>query len=181
VSSDEIPSVPPSEAGRYVDLRGVAELLGVKYETAKSYAHRFKNRGFPDPAVRVSGKPGWDPDDIRAWEASRVGQGRGPRPGRKLLANPLGRLERDFSPGDILSSFDLGRLLNTSAEHIVELRGHGLVPRGVVGLGRESGRPPALSFRYEQIHTWLTNNPLPELPTLWELRRRRRLAALTSR
>lgn len=69
-----------------IDIAGVAELLEMKADSARTLILRSvrSSHPFPEPCVRLGGRPGWRECDIREWISGRPGAGRGPRPGRRL-------------------------------------------------------------------------------------------------
>jgi hypothetical protein len=69
-----------------LDLDGVGEILGVKGKTISQYLAESKGKGryadhpFPAPHGRIGNGPYWlleQADEIRQWDATRVGQGKG--------------------------------------------------------------------------------------------------------
>lgn len=69
-----------------LDTTAVGELLGVKPKTISQYlleskqGGRYADHPFPAPHGRVGNSPYWLPeqaDEIRQWDATRVGQGKG--------------------------------------------------------------------------------------------------------
>jgi predicted DNA-binding transcriptional regulator AlpA len=68
------PQVVPSGAA-VIDVPAVAALLGVKETSVHRY--RVRDDTFPAPDVVLSGHPGWLPERITAWKATRPGRGAG--------------------------------------------------------------------------------------------------------
>jgi predicted DNA-binding transcriptional regulator AlpA len=63
----------------YLDLAGVADRLGLAYQSVRSY--RSQDSTFPAPDIVLGQSPGWLPETIDAWVARRPGHGfRGGRP-----------------------------------------------------------------------------------------------------
>jgi predicted DNA-binding transcriptional regulator AlpA len=60
----------------YLDVKAVADLLGVKPQTVRAYKHRG-DAGFPEPDLVITGHPAWRRETIEAWIARRPGQGIG--------------------------------------------------------------------------------------------------------
>ena len=69
-------------ATEYLDVKGVADRLGVDPSTVHTYRSRG---GFPEPDNRFGQSPVWLPETIDAWKAARPGQGKGG--GRKPKAS----------------------------------------------------------------------------------------------
>lgn len=65
-----------------LDSDGVAALLGVtrgsvfRMRSMYRAGGRFPRTPFPEPDIKLGASPGWYPSTIRAWDASRLGQGR---------------------------------------------------------------------------------------------------------
>lgn len=58
----------------YLDVVGVARMLGVSASTLRAYRSRGQ-LGFPEPDITVGGRPGWKPSTIEKWNAARRGRG----------------------------------------------------------------------------------------------------------
>jgi len=69
-----------------VDIGGVAQLLGMKPDSARTLIGRSAKTShpFPQACVRLGGRPGWQIDDVTDWMRGRPGAGRGPRPNRRM-------------------------------------------------------------------------------------------------
>lgn len=66
-------------------LRDFARVAGVQYDTVSAY----RSRGYlPDPIGNVGGTPVWSAAQLRAWTASRAGQGAPGRP-RPRVGSPI--------------------------------------------------------------------------------------------
>jgi len=59
----------------YLDTAGVARLLGVRPQTVSRYRMEDRHPPFPEPDITISGRPGWRPETIQAWQAERPGRG----------------------------------------------------------------------------------------------------------
>lgn len=81
IRSDGTPTILAAELmpDKLLNLRGVAEALGLSYETARSY--KAKNI-IPAPVVVLGNVPLWTKPIIAAWDRQRIGQGGGRRPHR---------------------------------------------------------------------------------------------------
>lgn len=75
-----------AECSDLVDIAGVAAMLGITPTSARTLIGRSARGGhpFPEPCVRLGGRPGWQIEDVREWISARPGAGRGPRPNRRL-------------------------------------------------------------------------------------------------
>lgn len=62
-------------AGKMLDLKAVADMIGVSYATVRRY--RSQDPTFPDPDIVLGQTPGWLPDTITAWQDARPGKGVG--------------------------------------------------------------------------------------------------------
>jgi hypothetical protein len=69
-----------------LDTKAVGAILGVKPKTISQYlvesnpGGRYASHPFPTPHGRIGNSPYWLPgqtDEIRQWDATRVGQGKG--------------------------------------------------------------------------------------------------------
>lgn len=78
---------------RYIGIAGIAREFGVTRQAVQHW--RKRHRDFPEPDAEVDGAPLWLPErlpEIKAWEASRPGQGAGGgRPGNKPASTGKGQ------------------------------------------------------------------------------------------
>lgn len=58
-----------------LDLRGIADKLGVSYATIRRY--RSQDDTFPEPDAVLAQSPGWLPETVEAWCTARPGRGVG--------------------------------------------------------------------------------------------------------
>ncbi len=58
-----------------LDLRGVADRIGLSYATIRRY--RSQDPSFPTPDATLGQSPGWLAETIDAWQAARPGRGVG--------------------------------------------------------------------------------------------------------
>ena len=65
-----------------LDLGGVAERLGLSYATVRRY--RSQDESFPEPDALLGQSPGWLPETVDRWQASRPGRGVGGGRPRKV-------------------------------------------------------------------------------------------------
>lgn len=56
----------------FVDMHGLAELLGVTYTTVRTYRRRGE---LPPEDFTVGGSPAWRRETIEEWRTSRPGRG----------------------------------------------------------------------------------------------------------
>lgn len=161
-----MPSVPS-----YLGVKEVAELLGCKPATVRSYLSRTRNdaQPFPAPALVLSNKVGWLEEDILRWQSERPGQGRGERPNRH--GNPRSRLrnlrERRIRAGQpaeaALRSWDLGSILGElRAEDVEEAYRRGQIPLKAE-LHYVHSERSYLLFPYAEVEKWLRAEPHPDV------------------
>lgn len=158
-----------------VDLREIAEMLDVSYGTVRCYA--TKSPSFPPPVGRAkNGRLQFSRSAVEEWNESRPGRGKGPRPNRAALANPLAILSRlCHAKNQRLTPYDLGRVLNRTAQEVLVLTAHGHIPKGILGWDDGStGRKAPLVYPCWKIEEWLRRNPRPSLPSIEELQPRNR-------
>ena len=60
----------------YLDLTGVADLLGLSVATVRTYR---RDGRLPAPEITLGRSPGWSEAAVREWAAGRPGKGGRPR------------------------------------------------------------------------------------------------------
>lgn len=69
----------------YLDISGVAQILGVAPDTVRRY--KATDPSFPPPDITLGQSPGWQAATIRQWAGRRPGQGSGG--GRPAKTGPI--------------------------------------------------------------------------------------------